>query len=702
MSIADKTTFLCTCNGTMPLDRDALAKGLGVDALALHTTLCQKELERFASGATGDVVVACTQEARLFGQVAEEGAKARSIRFVNIREHAGWSAEAKGATPKIVALLEAAALPEPEPVPSVAYKSEGQLLIVGPLETALRWADTLHAALSVTVLATGATMDTALPAERSFPVLSGSLERLEGWLGAFEASWTQANPIDLDVCTRCNACVGACPEHAISFNFQVDLERCKSHRACVAACGVVGAIDFERRDTKRGARFDLVLDLRGERWFRQHQPPQGYFAPGPDPLAQARAAAEIALATGEFEKPKYFAYKASLCAHSRAQKRGCNLCIDVCSTLAIRADGDHVAVEPHLCMGCGACATVCPSGAMTYAYPSAVDLGARIRTLLHAYAGAGGRDACLLLHAANGKPAIEALARRGRGLPARVIPVEIEHIASVGIDLWLAALAWGAPQVAVLATGNEAPQYHDALAFQMTIAQTIAEAQGYQGEHYRLIRADARVPGVRADAGASGGGASISLWDWPIALAPRVAATFAATPDKRRTLALAFDHLAAHAPVPRSTIALPAGAPFGSIEVNRETCTMCLACVGACPEAALLDHPEAPRLRFIEANCVQCGLCAATCPENAITLVPRLELTPGAREPRLLNEAAVHACTRCDKPMGTEKMMRSMVERLRGHSMFKSDAQLRRLEMCADCRVIDLMESEDGASLPIR
>ncbi|MDE2360709.1 MAG: 4Fe-4S ferredoxin, partial [Betaproteobacteria bacterium] len=130
MSAAGRKVFLCTCNGTMPLDRDALAKGLGIAPPNLHTALCQKELDRYAGGAVGDLVVACTQEARLFDQMAEEGRKAQSIRFVNIRESAGWSAEARAATPKIVALLEAAGLPEPEPVPSVAYQSEGQLLIV--------------------------------------------------------------------------------------------------------------------------------------------------------------------------------------------------------------------------------------------------------------------------------------------------------------------------------------------------------------------------------------------------------------------------------------------------------------------------------------------------------------------------------------------------------------------------------------------
>ena len=146
--------------------------------------------------------------------------------------------------------------------------------------------------------------------------------------------------------------------------------------------------------------------------------------------------------------------------------------------------------------------------------------------------------------------------------------------------------------------------------------------------------------------------------------------------------------------MPRTAIPLPAGAPFGTLAVDRDRCTMCLACVGSCPEAALLDHAESPQLRFIESNCVQCGLCAATCPEQAITLIPRLDLTPEARAPRVLNEAVTFNCTRCGKPMGTEKLVLAMVERLRTHSMFAGEDSLARLRMCGDCRVVDLVTHE--------
>jgi ferredoxin len=293
----------------------------------------------------------------------------------------------------------------------------------------------------------------------------------------------------------------------------------------------------------------------------------------------------------------------------------------------------------------------------------------------------------VLLHAEDAREAIARLARRGQGLPARVLPVEIHHAASVGLDTWLAALAWGASSVGVLLTGSEAPQYATALAFQMRVGDAIANALGYQGEHFRLVRG-ATVDGLERD-----------LWDWPPALPPRIAATFAPVADKRTALGLAIDHLAAHAPVPQRVIPLPAGAPFGAIAVNRDACTMCLACVGACPEGAILDNATTPQLRLIETRCVQCGICASTCPEDAITLVPQLDVTPSARAPRILNEAEIAACSRCGKPLGTRKLVDAMMTRLAGHSMFAEAGALDRLRMCADCRVVDLIRTENSADI---
>jgi NAD-dependent dihydropyrimidine dehydrogenase PreA subunit len=146
-------------------------------------------------------------------------------------------------------------------------------------------------------------------------------------------------------------------------------------------------------------------------------------------------------------------------------------------------------------------------------------------------------------------------------------------------------------------------------------------------------------------------------------------------------------------------VPLPRGALYGGIEIDRDACTMCLACVGSCPEAAITDNLERPQVRFIESKCVQCGICASTCPEQAISLVPRLDLTPGARAPRVLNEAAMVGCIRCGKPLGSQKMIETMLAKLAGHAMFAEPGSLERLRMCADCRVVDMMSEKNPVDI---
>ncbi|MBU3596254.1 4Fe-4S binding protein [Polynucleobacter sp. 86C-FISCH] len=691
--------LVCNCNSTMPLD----AKALGVP---MHTSLCRQEVGSFLKALEGSdsVVVACTQEAALFGELADQAEKplVAPLRFVNIREVAGWTQEAKVSGPKIAALLALADMPEADPVPVVNYESQGRLLIVGAGSQATPWAEKLSPSLDVSVLCTE---PGDLPLNRSYPIYTGAVTKLDGYLGNFSVDWDLQNPIDPEMCTRCGACVEVCPEGAIDLSFQIDLNKCKSHRACVTACAGIGAISFDRKERGRNSEFDLILDLRVDPKMRMSQTPQGYFAPGVDPLDQALAVNQLSDMVGEFEKPKYFTYNEKICAHGRNGKVGCSACIDVCSTGAIgsifKNGQGSVEVNPNLCMGCGACATSCPSGAMSYSYPSVSHQGKELKTVANVFTAEAKKlnqamAPSLLLHTLKaGTQMIDGLGRSSHimpkqfeGLPAFVIPYGIEHIASTGLDLWLGALSYGFAEVILLLSGDEDPAYRAALEEQAELANSILKAYGFD-ERVQLILASS-TDDLATASKAMG------------ALRQRGSLNSICTPtsmglsnQKRETLEAVLEHLQKQAktPLPEAGVALPKSSLLGGLTINKDACTLCMSCVSSCPEGALLDNPDEPILSFIEKQCVQCGICAQTCPEKALTLAPRLQTVEQRKQRSTLNETQAFHCISCGKPFGTLKMVDLMLTKLGAHGAF-AGAAMDRLKMCSDCRVVDMVKKE--------
>ena len=175
---------------------------------------------------------------------------------------------------------------------------------------------------------------------------------------------------------------------------------------------------------------------------------------------------------------------------------------------------------------------------------------------------------------------------------------------------------------------------------------------------------------------------------------------------KRSVLETTFRELHLAAPAPVDAVPLAPGAPFGGVKLNVEGCTLCHACVTACPTSALSDNPDRAMLRFTESLCVQCGLCESTCPEKVITLEPRLDFKAWNAPLQVLKEEEPFLCIACGKPFGTKSSIDRVLAKLgEKHWMFEG-ANAKRIDvikMCADCRVEAVVnESFDPHAAPQR
>ncbi|MBA2398359.1 MAG: 4Fe-4S binding protein [Bradyrhizobium sp.] len=639
MATAASHLLICSCEKTMPLDVPAINRGCA-GTITQANQLCGLELDRFKQALNDGtpITVACTQEAPLFREVAEDFPQAQ-LTFANIREAGGWSNDAAAAGPKAAALI-AAAQEDMPPISMVTLESNGVALIYGRDEVAIEAAQRLADRLDITVLLSKPG-DVVPRRSNEFPVLKGTIRNARGHLGAFE--------LGID-------------DYALPLpSSRAKLMFGPARNGATSTC-------------------DLILDLSGGTpLFPAHELRPGYLRADPrDRAAVERATADAGNLVGTFDKPRFIQFEEALCTHSRSGITGCTRCLDLCPTGAITPNGNAVAIDAHVCAGCGACASVCPTGAASYALPSADALMRRLRTLLQTYRKAGGDKAIVLFHdGEHGDALIDALARFGAGLPAHVLPLRVNEVTQLGPESLAAVFAYGGCGAAIL---TRAKPKHDVAGLRRTAetSDTVVAALGFGAGLVRIIETDDPDQlRVMLDAA-------------PIGVPTPKPAGFMPRGAKRSVLETTFRELHLAAPQRVDAVPLARGAPFGGVNLNVEGCTLCHACVTACPTGALSDNPDRAMLRFTESLCVQCGLCEATCPEKVITIEPRLDFAAWNAPLRVLKEEEPFNCIACGKPFGTKSSIERVLAKLgEKHWMFQG-ANAKRIDvikMCADCRV---------------
>ena len=537
-----------------------------------------------------------------------------------------------------LAALAAGLAGEATPTSLVSFSSSGVLAMVGPLPSALAVAEDLKEVDACLIVAT----DGGDPGKtevreiggRSIPIVYGKPTAIAGFLGKFEITIVRDD----------------------------------------------SEIDLAKAMELPGGAVDVVLDLLREPLLTAELLPPGYFAPRGDGIALDAACRSIQGLTGQFEKPQYVLYDPDICAHGARGITGCRRCLDVCPADALSTAGERISVEAHLCQGMGSCSSACPTGALSYAYPNRVNTLNGLRRALAEFRKQGEPIADVVFF--GGEANAPSLSNCLQHLPDHVIPWKSEEVGNTGPEVWLSAIAYGARSITVVTVPETPPSVLASADRQVREVNAVLTGLGWPSETVRVIAVEEDAvpnwtnPGANQDA-----------------LAAFKPATYAGIENKRTVLRAAIDHLVAQAGDAPAEISLPAGTPFGEVQVDTEKCTLCMGCVAVCPAGAILDNKDRPCLSFIEWNCVQCGLCENTCPEKAISLNARLLTDSNIRMARrVLNEEEPFKCLGCGKPFTTQSMIQKMEEKLAGHRMFEGD-KMRRLKLCEDCRVKEMFEA---------
>lgn len=523
------------------------------------------------------------------------------------------------------------------PTSLVSFSSAGVVAVIGPLASALETVEALDPIPSCVIVASdggeaGAT-DSRMVGEQSVPIVFGRPSALEGFLGKF------------------------------SITLMRDSQQ----------------IDIAKSMGMASGYFDVVLDLSREPLLTPEVLPAGYFSPQGDNDALLEACQSLADLRGQFEKPRYVLYNADICAHGSRGVVGCRRCLDVCPADALSSIGERIAVETHLCQGMGSCASACPTGALSYAYPHRADQLNRLRRLIATFREQSDHPVDLMFF--GGDNGVRDMAQAVDALPESVLPWKLEEVGSAGPEIWLSCLAYGARSITFVNALGTSIGVTGELAREIKETVAILTGLGWPDHTLALVDSgDALV--ARAQ--------TLSTAEDPAA--EQRAATFAGMEEKRTVLRAGIDHLVSQLQNPPAEIALPKGSSMGEVQVDTVKCTLCMGCVAVCPAGALLDNKERPCLSFIEWNCVQCGLCENTCPEDAIVLNARLLTDTNARmERRVLNEEEPFKCLDCGKPFTTQSMISRMEEKLSTHRMFQGEG-IRKLKLCENCRVKEMFK----------
>lgn len=351
------------------------------------------------------------------------------------------------------------------------------------------------------------------------------------------------------------------------------------------------------------------------------------------------------------------------CVLVRHRNGECLRCAAVCTTGAISLGEEGIVVSPEKCIGCGTCASACPTGCLTAANPTDEELFGAVEAALaenegrvaiaceRAFAMASGnrmkRDSCDATAPSFVPGKIAGATSDGRPL------VGVVCLGRVDESLLVEATARGARSIQLISGPCESCPHRcgGALSDEIIVsAETLLAALETPSpiDRIRLQHAsDTReilrlrptasaqddTNAVNAATVADASGDCLSESGYPVA-----PPTGESQQDSREPQ---FAHVQADGTLPHfvperrlrlfnslKALGTPAAPTvttrlWGQVTIDTELCRSCRMCTVFCPTGALTRFDAANDAFGVEhrsALCMQCRLCETICPEQAITV----------------------------------------------------------------------------------
>ena len=366
------------------------------------------------------------------------------------------------------------------------------------------------------------------------------------------------------------------------------------------------------------------------------------------------------------------------CISVRNRNASCLRCVEACTSGAISLRAGELAVEPDACIGCGTCATACPTCAIEIRNPSDDDLTSQVKRSIVA---------------TKGHPVIAcetALASSGAAGDA---VCEVPCLGRVDESVLVGMAAYKAFDATLVCGACEECAHAPGGAMARQVLEGARNLLDAFGSDMRLRLTDEVPPQARAGQDAARPGGGLSRRDALRAAKETAAQAASAAVAGELGAGASLEPPAAYRKVnkdgtlshfvPTRRLRLynylkHIGNPvadhvetrvIGAVSIDAGKCSSCRMCAVFCPTGAIvkLDKDDVFGILHRPSACMQCRLCERICPEQAITVSGCVPIR------QFMGQEAV--CFSMKRPTWTPNRPASMYDKV--HSMLGED-----LEMC--------------------